>query len=974
MKRSRSALALLMGMGIIVLPAAATPNESDRVIGVMAVEADAAGPAGADEWFARQRLFPDPTVDLASNLSRARGHAKNLQAGHERGALQAAASWQSLGPGLGGRISDIAPDPTRANTIYAGAASGGLWKSTDGGVSFAYSWGRDLPQGVGAVAVAPNGTIYVGTGEGNPGSASYSFPGNGIYKSTDAGATWTALGLTGTDRIGRIAVDPNNSNRVFVAAAGKLYQPGGERGVYRTTDGGATWTQVLAGANTTTGAIDVSINPADSNAIYTAMWDHTRTPAGRVYGGTGSGIHRSTDGGATWTRLAGGLPASSSNLGRMGVAVAKSDPNRMYVIAADTPGNFLGFWTSTDRGVTWTKITSTSSLSSSQSSYGWWFGRIFVDPAASQHIWVPGVPMLESSNAGGSWTSNGSSFHVDQHSVAFDPSVTGKVYIGNDGGIYRSTQNGSLGGTWTKSQNLSNMQFYSIGVSQQDPTRINGGLQDNGSVRSWAGWGEYYGGDGLANLIDPTNHLKVYACSQNGNCGRSTNGGNSMSSFGPTTSSRRNWLTPVALDPTNPAIVYYAGDRVNRSTNSAANFTVISPTLTTTTWGTVSALGVSKSDARVIYTGTDDGKLWVTRNTGTTWTDITAGLPTRYVTRVTVDPTDANLAYVALSSYRNGSSVAQLFKTTDGGANYTPISGNLPDAPVNDIVLDPQNRNILYVGTDVGAFTSTNGGANWAPIGTDLPLVPVTDLETSVSSGQTVLTAATYGLGIYQIRPAGTPSNDFSLSASPATATVNQGSSATTTVSTAVVSGTAESVTLTATGLPPGATASFSPASVTAGGSSTATIATSASTPVGTYAVTITGAANSATRNTTFTLTVNTVGGGCTNTNGTDVTIPDNTTVNSTIAMSGCTGNASATSTVEVHIRHTYIGDLVVSLIAPDGTAYVLHNRTGSGTDNIDKTYSVNLSNEVRNGTWTLRVQDAATVDTGVLDTWTLTL
>ncbi|MGQ0837569.1 proprotein convertase P-domain-containing protein [Actinokineospora sp.] len=957
-----------------VLPAAATPNEADRVIGVAAVDPDlATGPVGADEWFARQRLFPDPSVDLAGNLSRAQGHAKTLQAGHNRASVQAAVAWQSLGPGLGGRVSDLAPDPTRANTVYAAAASGGLWKSTDGGASFSYSWGPTLPQGVGAVAVAANGTIYVGTGEGNPGSASYSFPGNGVYKSTDGAATWQSVGLTGTDRIGRISIDPTNSNRLFVAAAGKLYQPGGARGLYRTEDGGSTWTQVLAGANQTTGAIDVSLSPGNPNTVYTAMWDHTRTPAGRVYGGTGSGIHKSTDGGATWTRLAGGLPAVSSNLGRMGVAVAKSDPNRLYAIAANTSGDFLGFWTSTNAGSTWTAITSTSALSSSQSTFGWWFGRIFVDPVAAQHIWVPGVPMLESSNAGGSWTSNSSSFHVDQHAVAFDPSVANKVYFGNDGGIYRSTQNGSLSGSWTKSTNLSNMQFYTVGVSQQDSTRINGGLQDNGSVRSWAGWGSYYGGDGLANLIDPSNHLKVYACSQNGNCGRSTNGGNTMSSFGATTSDRRNWLTPVVLDPTNPAIVYYGGNRVNRSTNSAAGFTVISPDLTSTTWGTISAIGVSKSDARVIYAGTDDGKLWVTRNTGTTWTDVTAGLPTRYVTRVTVDPTDANLAYVTVSGYRNGSSAAQVFRTTNGGATYQTISGNLPDAPVNDIVLDPQNRTTLYVGTDVGAFTSTNGGANWAPIGTGMPLVPVTDLETSVSTGQTVITAATYGLGIYQIRPAGTPSNDFAIAAAPSAATVSQGSSATTTVSTSVLSGTAESVTLSATGLPAGTTASFSPASVTAGGSSTATITTAASTPAGTYPVTITGGAASATRSTTFTLTVTAVGG-CAGTNGTDVAIPDNATVNSTIAISGCTGNASATSTAEVHLRHTYIGDLVVSLIAPDGTAYVLHNRAGGSTDNIDKVYTVNLSGEARNGTWTLRVQDAATADVGTLDTWTLTL
>lgn len=964
----RTVLALL-GATLLLLPTAAVPGVADVVIGTVAVETDdPLGPEGSDEWFARQRLHPG-AGDLGANLANARTQATALTAAHA-GALSAQAAWQSLGPALGGRVSDIAVDPTRANTVYVGAASGGLWKSTDGGTTFSYSWHRDLPQSTGAIAVSGNGTVYVGTGEGAPGSASYSFPGNGVYRSSDAGATWQHIGLDGTDRIGRISIDPTNPNRIFVAAAGKLYQPGGARGVYATTDGGSTWQQVLAGANPTTGGIDVSISPAEPSHVYAVMWDHTRTPAGREYGGVGTGVHRSTDGGATWTRLAGGLPASNANNGRMGVAVSPSDPARLYAIAADTPGNFLGFWTSTNRGDTWTKITNTTALSSSQSTFGWWFGRIFVDPAAPQHIWVPGVPMLESTNAGTSWTSNSSSFHVDQHAVAVDPLVSGRVFIGNDGGVYRSTQNGSLSGTWTKARNLSNMQFYTVDVSQEDPTRINGGLQDNGSVRSWAGWGTYNGGDGLANLIDPTNHYKVYACSQNGACVRSTDGGNTTSSFGTTTSTRRGWLTPVVFDPSNPAIMYYGGNRLNRSTNSAASFTAISGDLTQTTWGTISAIGVAKTDGRVIYAGTDDGRMWVTRDTGATWRDITAGLPSRFITRVTVDPTDANLAYVAVSGYRNGSSLAHVFRTGDGGTTWQDISGNLPDAPVNDVVLDPQNRSVLYAGSDVGAFVSTNG-TNWSPLGTDLPQVPVTDIATSVSSGQTVLTAATYGLGIYQIRPSSAPGNDFSLAVNPTSGTVAPGGTATATVTTSVVSGTAETVALSAAGLPSGATATFNPTSVTAGGSAQVTITTSGTTPAGTYPITLAGTAASATRSSTFTLAVS--GGACAGTNPTDVTITDNGTVTSTIPLT-CAGPASVSSTVEVHIKHTYIGDLVVSLVAPDGSAYVLHNRTGGGTDNIDTTYPVNLSAEARTGTWTLRVQDAAAQDVGLIDTWTLTL
>jgi hypothetical protein len=533
--------------------------------------------------------------------------------------------------------------------------------------------------------------------------------------------------------------------------------PGGARGLYRTTNGGTSWQLVLAGANATTGAIDVAIDAVNPSRVYAAMWDHRRLPNGRQYGGVGSGIYRSTDGGTTWTRLGGGLPAASSNLGRMGVAVARSNPNRLYVIAANTAGNFLGFWTSTDAGNTWTRITNTSYLTDSQSTYGWWFGRIWIDPAASRHMWVAGVPMLESLDAGATWRRN-FTFHVDQHGLAFDPRVAGRVFIGNDGGVYRSTQNGSLTGTWTKAASLPVNQFYTVAASRQDLARVSGGAQDNGSLRNWGGtvWNSIGGGDGTTNLIDPTNHNKVYACSQYGTCARSTDGGATMVGFGSTVSDRRNWITPVVFDPSNPAVMYYGGNRVNRSTNSAASWTAISPDLSHgsggiggSPYGTITTIAVARSDGRIIYAGTDDGRVWITRNTGASWTEITAGLPTRWITRLAVDPVDANIAYVSVSGYRNGDPGAHVFRTTTGGTAWQDISAGLPDAPVNDVVLDPRNRTVLYAATDVGVFAATAGGA-WSAVGTGLPMVPVADLDAAASGTTTVLTATTYGLGMYR--------------------------------------------------------------------------------------------------------------------------------------------------------------------------------------------------------------------------------
>lgn len=761
---TRRSLPALLGLVLILatstawLPGSAAPaGDRDNVAGEED-EGPGSGPAGSDQWFAAQRLYPFRSpVALEAGYRAAQDQAVRA-ATAPRAAGLAAAAWQPLGPAnIGGRVTDLVVDPVRPDTVYAGAATGGVWRSTDAGRTFSRAWPATVTPSIGALAITPSGTLYAGTGEGNPGGGSVTFPGNGVFRSTDGGTTWAPAGLAGSDRIGRLAIDPTNPSRIFAAAAGSLFVPGGVRGLYRTTDGGATWRLVLPGGNGTTGAIDVAIDPRNPGRVYAAMWDHRRQPQGRTYGGVGSGLFRSTDGGTTWTRVGGGLPAASTNLGRMGVAIARSNTNRLYAIAADTTGNFLGFWTSTDAGTTWVRTPTSSTLTSSQSTYGWWFGRIWVDPAASRHLWVPGVPMLESTDAGTTWTST-SAVHADQHALAFDPRVAGRVFLGNDGGVYRSTSNGSLSGTWTRATSLAVNQFYTVATSRQDLTRVSGGAQDNGSLRSWGGtaFNSIGGGDGTTNLIDPTNQNKVYSCSQFGACTRSTDGGTTRSGFGATVSDRRNWVTPIVFDPGNPSVMYYAGNRVNRSTNSAASWTAISPDLSHgdggvggAVFGTVTTLAVARSDGRVIYAGTDDGRAWVTRNTGGTWTEITAGLPTRWLTHIEVDPADANTAYVSVSGYRNGDPGAHVFRTTTGGTAWQDISAGLPDAPVNDLAIDPRNSAILYAATDVGVFARAAGGG-WAPVGSGLPLVPVADVDAAASGTTTVLTAATFGLGFYR--------------------------------------------------------------------------------------------------------------------------------------------------------------------------------------------------------------------------------
>ncbi len=668
----------------------------------------------------------------------------------------AAARWKFVGPtNIGGRVVDIAVDPVAADTIYVAAATGGVWKSKDRGARFTSIWPAANPQSMGALLITSSGTLFAGTGEANPGGGSITYGGGGIYRSLDVGRTWQVVGLTNSGTIGRLAVDPNNPQHIFAAAAGQLYNHGGERGVYESTDGGSTWSQVLAGDNDTTGAVDLAIDPSNPNRVFAAMWDHLREPDLRTYGGVGSGVYRSTDGGSTWQRLTNGLPASSATIGRIGIALAASNPQRLYAIVNQTNGLFQGFYESDNGGDSWTKLPNSSTLSGAQSTYGWWFGRVWVDPLDQTHVFAAGVYLCESKNSGSSFTGEFSP-HADDHAMAWDLKVPGRVYLGNDGGTYRSDVNGS-NDQWTSAVSQPFTQFYSVDVSEQDDSRLVGGAQDNGVNRSYGGtgWNTYVGGDGLEALIDPSDQNMVYGCSQYGVCARSTNGGDSTFDFtGATMSSRRNWLTPVQFDPANPAVLYYAGNQINRSVDRAVHWAVISPDLTggpgrdpNYPFGTVTTVAGAKTDPNRVLAGTDDGRLWFTTNLGGNWTQVTdPDVPGTWVTRVTVDPVNANVAYATFSGFRSGVALPYVLKTIDGGATWASIVGNLPQAPVNDIVVV---GSVLYVGTDVGVFSSANGGRKWRAAGSALPNVPVTDLEYRAASNS--LYAATFGRGMFML-------------------------------------------------------------------------------------------------------------------------------------------------------------------------------------------------------------------------------
>ncbi|MEM1055537.1 MAG: T9SS type A sorting domain-containing protein [Bacteroidota bacterium] len=698
------------------------------------------GPVEPSDWFYRQRAFPEGRLDQGAFVA-AQRQAAAMKTG-------SGPAWTFAGPtNVGGRVTSLAVESFDA--FYAGTGSGGLFKTTDGGASFAPVGDDVFSLSIGDVALDPQDpqTVWVGTGESNGGGGSLTYGGSGLYRSRDGGQTWEPRGLDATGTIGRIVVHPTDSDRVWVAAAGKLFEKDDARGVFRTTDGGTTWTRTLA-VDDSTGAIDLVVNPRSPDTLYAATWTRQRRPDLRRYGGPGSGVWRSADGGATWSRLTNGLPSGS--LGRIGVAVAASRPNVVYAVLTDTIGNTIGTYRSTDGGDTWTSLPGADSV-----SYGWWFGQIRVDPTDWRRVWTPWLNLYRSSNAGGTWSYQSGTMHVDHHALWIDPGNPDRMIAGNDGGVYRTTNGGATSVLWQKATGgFPATQFYTVEIDASEPDRLYGGTQDNGTNRTLTGalddWTRIFGGDGHYVLVDPDDNRFVYASFQYGNLFRSTNGGTEFRGITPP-DTRANWSAPVVFAPTDPETLYYGGTRVWRSTNRGSDWTAISPDLTggpgptSLIYGTLTTIGASPASGR-IWAGTDDGRVWTSAN-GSSWINVSAGLPTRWVTRITPHPTDPDGAIATLSGFRWGEDTAHIYATSDGGATWTNIGAGLPDAPANDVLFDPARPDRILLATDVGTFWTENDGAIWRPLGSGLPMVPVTDLDIAGRS----LVAGTYGRGMYRL-------------------------------------------------------------------------------------------------------------------------------------------------------------------------------------------------------------------------------
>lgn len=698
------------------------------------------------EYMAHQRMYPFDEIrsDVYHAEMKKAAELKNVKSSFDY-------TWEFAGPtNIGGRITDIEIFPDEPETIYIGASTGGVWKTTDQGASWEYKFEGVNLISVGDIAIDPENKniIYAGTGEAN--NASYSFIGDGIYKSLDGGETWQHSGLENSAYISRIIIDHSNSQRVWVSVPGNLFTPGPERGVYRSEDGGQSWENVLF-INDSTSAIDIVQHPTNPEILYAGMWERMRGLTYRHSFGLGTGVYKSTDGGDSWTELTNGLPYDE-DAGRVGLSISQSNPDVIYAFY-DMPNSNVEVYKSNNGGDSWSQ-TNDNSLEGMNSNFGWYFGQVRVHPQDENMVFVMGVEFFRTNNGGNSWQDIGSwDVHVDHHAMCFDE-VNNRVYLGNDGGLYVSNNNGS---SWTHINNLPFTQFYAIDIDYNNPERIIGGTQDNNTVITYDGsvydWDRILGGDGMYCLIDYTNPNVMYAEYQWGNLHKSTNGGDDFDYIAWSWSDDRvNWSAPLAMDTENPQVLYFGTYRVWKSTNGGNSWNDVSGDITKGVdqyFHTITTIHVSPVNNDIVVAGTGDGLIHVSENGGLSWTNITNGIPDRWVTRVHCDPVDENTIYATVSGFRWDEYIPHVLKSTDLGQSWTNISSNLPGIPVADIVVDPDHPGYLYVATDAGVYFSNNDGTSWESLNEGIHGVPTMTLK--VHNPTRTLVAGTHGLSAFRL-------------------------------------------------------------------------------------------------------------------------------------------------------------------------------------------------------------------------------
>ncbi len=689
--------------------------------------------------------------------------------------------FRSIGPAwASGRIADFAVNPENTKEYYVGVASGNLWKTTNNGTTWKPIFDKYGAYSIGVVELDPNNpnVVWVGTGENNHQRAlGY---GDGVYKSLDGGKSFKNMGLKESRQIGGIVIDPRNSDVVFVAAEGSAWGPGGDRGLYKTTDGGKTWKKVLE-ISENTGVNNVKLDPSNPDIMYATSEQRRRTSFTKIGGGPESAVYKSTDGGENWRKIMKGLP--SVDLGGMGIDVSPVDPNVVYLIV-EAADNKSGFFRSTDKGESWEKM-------SDYSSSGQYYNEIVCDPKDVDKVYSTETRSAYTMDGGKTWnriSTNGR--HVDDHAIWIDPSDTQHFIIGGDGGVYETWDGGN---TFDFKENLPVTQFYRVNVDNEKPFyNVYGGTQDNNSMGgpsqntsrdgvTNADWFVTQGGDGFWVDIDPTDPNIVYTESQYGNVSRYDKKSGERVDIKPRERKgeltyKWNWNTPLLVSSHQHTRIYMAANKVFESDDRGNTWKVISDDLTaqvdrnsfpvmgkywpagavakdvsTSQWGTIVSLVESPVKEGLLYAGTDDGVISVTDNDGDSWTQIKSfpGVPEyTYVSDIWADRFDENVVYATFSNLKRNDFKPYVYKSTDKGKTWTSISGNLPEnGSAHTIIQDYKRPELLFLGTEFGVYFTVDGGKNWVQMKSGLPTIAIYDI--AIQERESDLVLATFGRGFY---------------------------------------------------------------------------------------------------------------------------------------------------------------------------------------------------------------------------------
>ena len=691
---------------------------------------------------------------------------------------------REIGPAvMGGRIDDVAVVESNPNVVLVGAASGGVWKTTNNGTTWTPVFDKESVSTIGDIAIAPSDPSVVWVGTGEPNNRQSSSWGDGAYKSLDGGKTWENMGLRATRHIGRIVIHPRNPDVLYVAALGHLWGPNAERGVYKTTDGGRTWSQVLK-INDDTGVSDIAMDPQSPDILYAAAYERRRTPYGFNGGGPDGGIYKTTDGGATWKKLSKGLPYENGDgdIGRIGLDIYRKDPSIIYAIVQHEKG---GTFRSEDKGETWKKMGDTNPRPS-------YYSQIRIDPNNDLRIWELGAQMFYSEDGGKKFaTDRVKGIHGDFHAMWIDPADSNHVIAGSDGGVHWSYDSGR---TWDFVNTMAIGQFYEISVDNEKPYHICGGLQDNGS---WCGpsqsltrdgitnedWSVIHGGDGFYAVTDPVEPWIVYTESQDGNIDRRDLRVGQQRSISPEAKYgdahyRYQWNAPVAVSQQNHTTIYYGGNYLFKSTDRGDTWTRLGGDLTSGVdrnklqvfgrtpdkntlsrhdgvqeYPTITTLSESPLTPDVLWAGTDDGNVQVSRDGGKSWKNVASRVPGvakgTYVSRVVASRAGEGAAFVTFDGHRNDDYGIYIFATNDYGESWKAIRNGIPDSAgsVHVVREHPRNKNLLFAGLEFGLWVSWDRGANWTALKNNFPTVPVDDIQIQARENDLVL--ATHGRSIW---------------------------------------------------------------------------------------------------------------------------------------------------------------------------------------------------------------------------------